>query len=182
MGSMDRRQWMVSALGAAFAATLERQAEAQTSPSAPAGPFTVRANASRGTGPWVLGGKNPVASKVSGADVDQRFSVIEVETPPGRGPEMHIHLAQNEFFFVLQGSIGIQCGTDKFVLKTGDSFMAPMGVPHAYVTLSQQPARILNIFDPAGSMEAYFEKLATIIRPTGLLTRRKWKRTMRNTA
>ena len=90
-----------------------------------------------------------------------------METPPGRGPEMHVHLAQNEFFFLLQGSIGIQCGTDKFVLKTGDSFMAPLGVPHAYVTLSQQPAHILNVFDPAGDMEAYFAKLATIIRPDG---------------
>ncbi len=69
---------------------------------------------------------------------------------------MHIHLEQNEWMYLLEGSFGIQCGAQKDVLHVGDSFMAPKGIPHAYVVLGNTPARHLNIYDPAGEIEAFF--------------------------
>ena len=42
--------------------------------------------------------------------------VIEVKTPPGtRNSPMHIHLEQNEWMYLLEGSFGLQCGTEKTV-------------------------------------------------------------------
>jgi quercetin 2,3-dioxygenase len=64
-----------------------------------------------------------------------RFSIIEVNTPPGRGPELHLHLEQNEVFFVLRGRIGVLCGSERTILNVGDTLMAPRNVPLAYVAL-----------------------------------------------
>jgi hypothetical protein len=58
--------------------------------------------------------------------------------------------------YLLDGSFGLQCGTEKSVLNKGDSFMAPKGLPHSYVVLGSMPARHLNIYDPAGEIEAFF--------------------------
>ncbi len=49
------------------------------------------------------------------------------------------------------------------MLNTGDSYLAPMGVPHAYVTLGTETARILNLFDPAGQMEGFFKEYARLL-------------------
>ena len=94
--------------------------------------------------------------KIAGKDVGGRLSVLEVKTPPGQGPPMHIHLEQNGWMYLLESSFGLQCGTEMTVLRTGDSFMAPKGIPHAYVVIGDPPARHLNIYDPAGEIEAFF--------------------------
>jgi hypothetical protein len=45
---------------------------------------------------------------------------------------------------LLEGFFGLQCGTEKTVLQTGDSFMTrPKGLPHAYVVLVDKPAEHL---------------------------------------
>jgi quercetin dioxygenase-like cupin family protein len=118
--------------------------------------FVVLAGKCRIDGPWSVHGEPSFFDKISGADVGGRMSVIEVRTPPGQGPPMHIHLEQNEWMYLLEGSFGLQCGTEKTVLRTGDSFMAPKGIPHSYIVLGDTPARHLNIYDPAGEIEAFF--------------------------
>jgi len=115
----------------------------------------------------MIAGKDPIMAKISGADTGGRYSTIKISTPPGRGPALHVHPAQNEWFFLLYGSIGLVCGKEKLVLKVGDSFMAPMGVPHAYETLGSETARILNLFDPAGEMEAFFNEYARVLSVPG---------------
>ena len=118
--------------------------------------FVVTAGKCRIDGPWTVHGEPSFFDKSSGADVGGIMSVIEVKTPPGQGPPMHIHLEQNEWMYLLEGSFGLQCGTEKTVLQTGDSVMAPKGIPHSYVVLGDTPARHLNVYDPAGEIEAFF--------------------------
>ena len=132
-----------------------------------AGPFFVPAAGGRADSPWIIQGTTPINVKVSGKDVGGRYSIIEVNTPPGRGPELHIHKRQNEMFFLVSGSIGFQCGSERMVLHPGDSFMAPMGVPHAYVTLGSAPARILNTYDPAGEIEVFFPEYVRLLNVQG---------------
>ena len=120
------------------------------------GAFVVPAGKCRIDGPWTVHGEPAFFDKIASADTGGRLSVIEVTTPPNQGPPMHIHLEQNEWMYLLEGSFGIQCGTEKNVLQKGDSFMAPKGIPHSYVVLGSTPARHLNIYDPAGEIEAFF--------------------------
>ena len=43
----------------------------------------------------------------------------------------------------------------KDTVGAGDAFMAPLNVPHAYVTLGTEPAHMLHLFNPAGDMEGF---------------------------
>jgi quercetin dioxygenase-like cupin family protein len=165
---LDRRQVLMSAL-----ASLATPALAESDSTAPervsaAGPFTVLANEGHAGGPWILGGHYPVMAKVAGADTGGRYSIIQLTQPPNTGPALHIHTEQNEWFFVMSGSIGVRLGDQKILLKAGDSLMAPKAVPHGYVTLGTEDAHLLFLFDPAGDMEGHFKALAATKRlPNG---------------
>jgi mannose-6-phosphate isomerase-like protein (cupin superfamily) len=115
----------------------------------------------------MIRGVTPIEVKVSGKDTAGRLATILVNTPPGRGPELHVHLYQNEMFYVVSGRIGLQCGTEKVVLDRGDTFLAPMKVPHAYVTLGTETASLLNVFDPAGDIEKFFSEYVQVLNDNG---------------
>jgi mannose-6-phosphate isomerase-like protein (cupin superfamily) len=168
MGPLTRRNVLTSgAATLAGAALIGRPARAGADSSVDDIPFVVRAAEGHAGSPWVIRGATPIMAKVAGSDVQGRYSVIEVNTPPGRGPELHLHRSQNEIFFVLRGRIGLVCGTERMVLQTGDTFMAPKNVPHAYVALGTEVAGILNIFDPAGTMEDFFAAYTRILNTGG---------------
>lgn len=129
-----------------------------------AGPFTVRAEEGHVGSPWIIAGHYPVMSKIAGVDTGGRYSIIKLIQPPNTGPALHIHPEQNEWFFVIRGSIGVRLGEERIVLKAGDSLMAPKAVPHAYVTLGVEDAHLLFLYDPAGDMDGYFKALSQIKR------------------
>jgi mannose-6-phosphate isomerase-like protein (cupin superfamily) len=112
-------------------------------------------------------------TKVSASDVSGRYAIIEAHTPPSLGPELHIHPHQNELCIVLKGSIGVQCGSDRIVLRAGDTFMAPANVTHAFVALGTEPAYTLFLFDPAGDMERFFADYAPVFSVEGEPDHRK---------
>lgn len=158
MCAINRRQLLTSGTTAvALSALLASDTEGeQTSLK----PFVVRSGEARRGGPWIIRGEKAFSTKVSGADIGNTYAAIEVHTPPRNGPALHIHLHQHELFFVLAGSIGVQCGSDRAVLQPGDAFMGPANIPHAYVVLGKTAARTLMIFNPAGSIEAFFAEYA----------------------
>lgn len=170
MEPINRRTLLTSGAAVAAASTFSL-AKAQSDPPKVAGAFTVRAGAGRPAGQWIVHGEKAFSMKVSGADVGNQYAMIEIHTPPGLGPELHIHSAQNELFYVLRGSIGVQCGSQRTILRAGDSFMAPADLPHAFVTLGKEPAHTLFVFDPAGDMEGFFAEYAAIVGVEGELDR-----------
>jgi quercetin dioxygenase-like cupin family protein len=161
MSTFNRRELLTSS--AAVAITAISPIEAQSNHSDAAFPFTVRAGSGRPGGQWLVHGEKAFSVKVSGNDVGRKYAVLEIHTPPGLGPELHIHPGQNELFYLLKGSIGLQCGSERIVLGAGDSFLAPADIPHAYVTLGDEPAHMLNLFDPAGQTEAFFADYAPLV-------------------
>ena len=161
------RRKLITTSAAIVAASTFPRLEGQIGRPKAAGPFTVRAGEGRPGGQLVVHGEKAFSTKVSGADVEKKYAVLEIHTPPGLGPELHIHPEQNELFYLLKGSIGLQCGSERTILKAGDSFMAPANVPHAYVTLGTEPAHMLNVFDPAGSTEAFFADYAPLVNVAG---------------
>jgi mannose-6-phosphate isomerase-like protein (cupin superfamily) len=166
MGNISRRKAVASGAAALAAAALPAHATSPDEVGA-SGPFVVTSKSGRNGSPWIIRGVTPIEVKVSGQDVDGRFATILVNTPPGRGPELHVHLHQNELFYVVAGRIGLQCGAEKMVLNTGDTFMAPMKVPHAYVTLGTETASMLNVFDPAGDIERFFSGYVKALNTDG---------------
>jgi mannose-6-phosphate isomerase-like protein (cupin superfamily) len=85
-----------------------------------------------------------------------------IRSAPG-GPPLHIHHGQDEWFLVSEGSFNFRVGETVHHLGPGDSILGPRGVPHAFRNTSQT-GRMLIAFQPAGSMEAFFEE-GSSIRP-----------------
>jgi quercetin dioxygenase-like cupin family protein len=166
MEPISRRKLLTSS-AAALAASTFPLSEAQSAHTKVAGAFTVRADEGRPSGLWLVHGEKAFLTKVSGADVGKKYAAIEARTPPGHGPNLHVHLGQNESIFMLKGRIGVQCGSDRTVLGAGDAFMAPADVPHAFVALGAEPAHMLVVFDPASDMEGFFAEYAALIDTDG---------------
>ena len=124
------------------------------------------------------GGQVPTAAKdtildvkVSSTDTDGQLFVFEqVNASPRRGVPLHVHAAQDEMLYILEGEYVCQVGEAKHQVKAGDTVFLPRQVPHAWTQLSPQ-GRMVVTFQPAGKMEAFFVKLAgvqTTIQPAEL--------------
>jgi quercetin dioxygenase-like cupin family protein len=88
---------------------------------------------------------------LAGAEsTDGSFSLCEATEPPGSGAPLHIHHAESEAFYVLQGEIELTCGDQTVTAGAGDFVYAPKDVPHKYVVAGQQPARVLLLFSRPG--------------------------------
>jgi mannose-6-phosphate isomerase-like protein (cupin superfamily) len=74
---------------------------------------------------------------------------------PG-GPPLHLHLNQEEFFYVEEGAVEFRVGDKQLQLRAGESVLAPRRVPHTFSALPGKPARMLIAFCPAGKMEQFF--------------------------
>lgn len=74
---------------------------------------------------------------------------------PG-GPALHLHLSQEEWFYVMEGEVAFQVGEQRLHLKAGESVLAPRRVPHTFSAVGETPGRMLIAFCPAGKMEQYF--------------------------
>ena len=92
----------------------------------------------------------------------------DADTPPGipyalhvaAGQDRHLHVAQDEWFYVLEGQFLIEVGAERFRLQSGDAVLAPRGVPHVWANVGDGTGRLLGVLNPAGKAEAFFRYLA----------------------
>jgi mannose-6-phosphate isomerase-like protein (cupin superfamily) len=82
--------------------------------------------------------------------------IIEHKGLKNAGPPLHLHIAQEEWFYVIEGKVQFQIGEQRFELGPGKSVLAPRRVPHAFAGSGSTPAHMLIAFSPAGKMEACF--------------------------
>jgi quercetin dioxygenase-like cupin family protein len=95
--------------------------------------------------------------KISSKDTDGDIAVFEQNgfTPLG-GPPLHIHLYQDEFFYIIQGEYLFQVGDDKYQMKPGDTIFLPRNIQHAFAQLTEN-GKVLVSYIPAGKMEDFFK-------------------------
>ncbi len=86
-----------------------------------------------------------------------RYSMFEATVLPGGGPSPHIHRREAETFYVLEGEITFQVGDERRVAKSGTFVHMPIGNLHAFKNETNQPAKMLISFAPAGLEEMFFE-------------------------
>jgi mannose-6-phosphate isomerase-like protein (cupin superfamily) len=91
--------------------------------------------------------------------------LIEHEHLQGGGPPLHLHHAQEEYFYVMEGRVLLQLAEQRVELKTGDSVLGPRGVPHTFLPVGEKPARMLIAFTPAGQMEDFFHEQEKLGKP-----------------
>ncbi len=100
---------------------------------------------------------NELDLKIASSDTNGSLAVFEQNgfTPNG-GPPLHIHLYQDEYFYIVEGEYIFQCGEEKYQMKPGDTIFLPKNVPHAFVQLTEK-ARVIVSYMPAGKMEDFFK-------------------------
>ncbi len=97
-----------------------------------------------------------VTHKVVGADTDGAYSLLEVELV-GDGSPQHIHKAEDEALYVLEGEINVLMGERTIRATTGSFVFIPRGTIHAFSRVGQEPAKLLAIFSPPG-FEQFFDE------------------------
>ena len=96
---------------------------------------------------------------LSGADTGGAYCLLEVGLAPGMGVPRHTHTHEDESYFVLAGELEVIVGGKTFVLKPGDSLVAPRGIPHQLRNSGDVENHYLLIFWPAG-FEGFLEATA----------------------
>lgn len=124
-------------------------------------PFVVKNGQSRFGETTKIGGKSPNDIKVSAKDTDGLLTVFEYRGNEKGGPPLHIHLHQDEIFFILEGNYLFQVGEEKHTLSVGDSIFLPRQVPHTFAQLTDT-GKMLFFFQPSGKMEDYFRVLGSL--------------------
>lgn len=94
--------------------------------------------------------------KISSKDTDGDIAVFEQNgfTPKG-GPPLHLHLYQDEYFYIINGEYLFQVGDEKYIMKAGDTIFLPRNIPHAFVQLTDT-GKVLVSYIPAGKIEDFF--------------------------
>lgn len=104
-------------------------------------------------------GVSTIQFKVSGQGSDGLF-VLENTFHAKGGPARHLHVDQDEWFYVLEGEFLIEVGVERMMLHHGDSLLAPRMTPHVWAHVGNGRGRILVAFMPAGKMEAFFREVS----------------------
>jgi quercetin dioxygenase-like cupin family protein len=159
---MKRRNFLktaASALPLALAEPFASALESQTIPTPQA--HLVRASEDR-FGEVHSPGYTEILFKTSTAETPSVFAIEHTKIMPGWGPPLHLHLAQDEWFYVLDGQVLAQVGDQRVTLHPGDSVLGPRNIPHAFVAIGPTPAHMLITFSPAGQMEQFFRETAAL--------------------
>ncbi len=109
-------------------------------------------------------GVNPNDLKISSKDTSGTVSVFEYEGFQKIGPPLHIHLHQDEIFYVTEGNFTFQLGEKKMKLGKGDTIFLPRNIPHTWVQTSER-GKLLYFLSPAEKMEEFFLALDSFTGP-----------------
>ena len=111
--------------------------------------------AGEGERTWIVG--DTMTFKATGESTRGGLVLLENLTAPGGGPPPHIHMREDEFFYVLDGAFEIRIGDHVHAVGPGDFAYVPRGTVHNFRNTAATPSRILVGFTPGG-IEGFFRE------------------------
>ena len=111
---------------------------------------------------WFLGTLATI--KVPGEASHGRFALIEFLFPRYASPPLHTH-PQDESYIVLEGTLTVKAGDQRFELTPGAAAVVPMGVAHTF-RVDSDTARVLVLSTPAGLERMVRDGSVTATTPT----------------
>ena len=103
---------------------------------------------------WQLGTEMQI--KVGGEDTNDAYTLFE-QTCGGAPPPLHVHDAEEEAFYVLDGMLDLHLGDRITKAGPGAFCLVPRGTAHTFNSIGETPARILVIISPPG-FERFFQE------------------------
>jgi len=160
---MQRKQFLATVLGGIPLLTFA-QFDDETKNTQK--PFTVKAGEGRFGEVIKFLGVHPNNNKISGKDTNQQLSVFEYIGLGKVGPGLHMHLYQDEVFYVIEGEYRFVVGDETHILKVGDTIFLPRMIAHTWIQLTDR-GKLIYFLQPAGKMEEFFQKMNSLTeRPT----------------
>jgi len=92
----------------------------------------------------------------TGKDTNGAFALIDCKIRKGLEPPGHMHLNEDESFYVTEGEAEFVAGDQAHLLKAGDFIHLPKNIPHKF-TIKSETARFLIHLAPAGLEEFFWE-------------------------
>ena len=119
--------------------------------------FKLAAGATRFDEAVTLRGE-PTDCKVSARDTGGAMCVFEF-TGLSSGPR-RLQREQDEWIYVIDGGLNFAVGERQFRAGPGESVFVPRQTSYAWASANGRPARIVDVYQPAGSMEEFFREVS----------------------
>ena len=98
--------------------------------------------------------------KLDGEVSDGRFSIVHHPIAPrALAAPLHRHRNEDEYSFVLKGTLGALLGDDVVTAAAGTWGVKPRGQWHTFWNAGDEPCEIVEVISPAG-FENYFREVA----------------------
>jgi quercetin dioxygenase-like cupin family protein len=89
---------------------------------------------------WV--GESPIRVVAGEAETAGALTIMEALLPAGFRTNYHVHLNEDELFYVLEGKLLARCGQDIWLVEEGGLAFFPKGIPHSPGAAGSQPATV----------------------------------------
>jgi len=87
---------------------------------------------------------------LSGADTGGAYCLLDIGLAPGMTVPRHMHTREDEAYYVLSGELEVVVGDEVFILRAGDTLMAPRDIPHHLRNSGDVENHYLIMFSPSG--------------------------------
>lgn len=104
--------------------------------------------------------------RAAAAETGGSMGILEQALPSGFASPYHIHHAEDELWYVLEGEVRFVSGSTSSAIGKGGLAFLPRDVPHGFQVVSEAEARMLCVTTPAG-FEGFVEELSEPAPPTG---------------
>ena len=104
---------------------------------------------------------------IESAATDGRFALIEHRIPPRTlAAPLHVHEREDEYSYVLSGTMGAQIGDEIVEAGPGKLVEKPRGIWHAFWNPGDEETVLLELISP-GEFAEYFTELAPLLSGDG---------------
>ena len=108
------------------------------------GPYVMQAD--EGQAYWFAGAL--MLLKAAGDQTDDQFAFLDQRVPGDYAVPRHIHHAEDEAWYVLEGEATFYCGEETFAAGPGSWVFLPKDIPHAF-RVGAEGGRLLTFTAPA---------------------------------
>lgn len=98
--------------------------------------------------------------KIDAARTGERFSIVHHPIAPHvLAAPLHRHHNEDEYSFVLEGTLGLLLGDEVVIAEVGTWIYKPRGQWHTFWNAGSTPCQIIEVISPGG-FENYFREMA----------------------
>jgi mannose-6-phosphate isomerase-like protein (cupin superfamily) len=106
--------------------------------------------------------------KATGARTGGAYLLVEELARRGKVTPLHMHPAEEETFYVLEGEALMHIDGEQRPVGPGCLVSVPPGVPHAYLVTSETARTLILVTPGSGAMEEFFREAGEPARERAL--------------